>query len=104
MDPDHEFESDDSFFDDPKISKKTKTAEKKSLEDIFGFTEEKKEGKSGHSSLENIQSTSTKSKVSTLVCHCPKLSLLNLRFALMLLQLRRTQNAKLQTGWEVQKT
>ncbi|KAH0998618.1 putative leucine-rich repeat-containing protein DDB_G0290503 [Dendroctonus ponderosae] len=63
MDLDHEFESDDSFFDDPKLSKKTKTTEKKSLEDIFGFADERKADKSGHSSLENIQSTATKSKV-----------------------------------------
>ncbi|XP_066249806.1 fas-binding factor 1 [Euwallacea similis] len=39
MDLDHDFESDDSFFDDPKIAKKpqTKTSDKKSLEDLFGF-------------------------------------------------------------------
>ncbi|XP_066138019.1 fas-binding factor 1 [Euwallacea fornicatus] len=44
MDLDHDFESDDSFFDDPKLGKKlqTKTSDKKSLEDLFGFEDEGK--------------------------------------------------------------
>ncbi|XP_050301489.1 fas-binding factor 1 isoform X2 [Anthonomus grandis grandis] len=43
LDLDDNFESDDSFFDDPKITKKpAKSAEKKSIEDIFGFEDEKK--------------------------------------------------------------
>lgn len=53
---DNEFESDDSFFDDPKATKKAKTAEKKSLEDIFGFQDDKKPlEKTGPSSLENAE-------------------------------------------------
>ncbi|CAG9761485.1 unnamed protein product [Ceutorhynchus assimilis] len=54
---DNDFESDDSFFDEPKVAKKsqpTKTANKKSLEDLFGFEDGKKSEKSGPNSFENV--------------------------------------------------
>lgn len=39
---DNEFESDDSFFDDPKTSKKAPPPRKKMFEDIFGIQADSK--------------------------------------------------------------
>ncbi|XP_030766192.1 interaptin-like [Sitophilus oryzae] len=58
---DNEFDSDDSFFDEPKLAIKkaspAKTNPKKSLEDIFGFQEEKSNEKSNLDTPGNIASS-----------------------------------------------